>query len=274
LNFAKDNIYWYQHGAGTRVNTDMSGEFLKQILKEMDAAATGVKGPMFHLRFAHAETVARLYNGMNLFTKPVRQGVLPTTFRMNQYLPFMANLHFELYRKGGQQGHNGNYRRYLHRRSPDWGNNNFQGQGFTPLPNNQFGQGQFGFAQQQQQQQFGGQLQFGNNPAFDNVYVRVMLNEKPIIVPGCQHHFCPYNQFKNIYRQLASLKVQQVCSPNQAQNFGQGQNFNQGQNFGQAQNFNQGFNQGDFNQQGFNNGGFSPSTVSSSGPNSGASGFN
>jgi len=145
LEYSKDKTYWFHHGPGFKPNRKMAAPLMKQIFEQMEEAIHGKGGPMFHLRFGHAETVARIYNFFELYKEPTRQ-LNHDEFLGSMQLPFMANVHFELYRKG------------------------------------------------------------------DGVFVRMLVNEHPTIMPRCGEMFCPFNKFKEGYHAVSQEPLEQMCA--------------------------------------------------------------
>ena len=63
---------------------------------------------------------------------------------------------------------------------------------------------------------FGGNVVFqllGNKTRHNNnKYVRVLVSEKAVIVPGCPGEICPYQTFKNLYQEKLQCSFEQLCN--------------------------------------------------------------
>ncbi|KAG2223617.1 hypothetical protein INT45_009976, partial [Circinella minor] len=62
---------------------------------------------------------------------------------------------------------------------------------------------------------FGGNVVFqllGDKKDGQNKYVRVLVSEKPVIIPGCPGKICPYQTFKNLYQEKLQCSFEQLCN--------------------------------------------------------------
>jgi hypothetical protein len=249
LNYYKDMTYWYVHGPGNQVNVDMSGPLIAAIRNEMNAAIANPAGKKFHLRFNHAETVMRLYNGMFIFDQPQPQTEAPNSFKQSRDLPFMGNVHFELWRRGGPNNQPPmnqppmNFGPPMNQPPMNYGPPMKYGPPTkygAPMkqPPMSYGppmkykprlerranvkrlQQKYEKAAVKQQYKTGGPMmqqgpmsQQGNFGPSGQVqyFVRMLVNERPRQIKGCTQMFCPFNEFLQATEKIASMNLAQAC---------------------------------------------------------------
>jgi len=210
MEYAKDIVYWHHHGPGYAPNVKMAAPLFKEIFEQMEGAITGRPGPMFHLRFSHAETVARVYDFLNWLKKPTRK-LHHDELTTGQWLPFMANVHFELYRKGAAGAQAAGYETG----APAEGgyDTGAPAAGYeTGAPAAGYETGAPAEGGYDTGVQEAGGYNVGGGDPYKDVFVRMLVNEKPTVIPGCGNFFCPYAKFKASYHAKAQEPLETACA--------------------------------------------------------------
>jgi len=217
LNYFKDMTYYYVHGPGNPVNVQMSGPLIAAIRNEMSMAIANPAGPKMHMRFNHAETVIRLSNGLNIYDKPDESGKNPIAFNQARDLPFMGNIHLELWRggAGGSDGSKKKKKLYLERRSSKDKDKKEKKK------------------EEEKRKKLEKEMKKGNipnaaantaGPTAGQYYVRMLVNEQPRQLRGCSAMFCPFLEFLKLTDQVAAVNLNEVCklSPEEEASMGAG----------------------------------------------------